>query len=83
MSLSKDLSHAYCVRSSVHLATASTMEAQTAERAKSLSKAESCDRKPVIDLLAGILFTWQLKQELPYKKSLDPKISTGRAAVLD
>ena len=24
-----------------------------------------------------------LKQELPYKRSLDPKISTGRAAVLD
>ena len=25
----------------------------------------------------------RLKQELPYKTSLDPKISTGRAAVLD
>ena len=28
---------------------ASTVEAQTAEEAKSLSKTESCDRKPVID----------------------------------
>ena len=27
-----------------------TVEAQTAEEAKSLSKTESCDRKPVIDL---------------------------------
>ena len=55
MSLSKDQSRAYCVRSSVHLAMASTVEAQTA--AKSLSKTESCDRKPVIDLEmpAGIL----------------------------
>ena len=26
---------------------------------------------------------YALKQELPYKRSLDPKISTGRAAVLD
>ena len=34
----------------MHLAMASTVEAQTAEEAKSLSKAESCDRKPVIDL---------------------------------
>ena len=29
---------------------ASTVEAKTAEEAKSLSKTESCDRKPVIDL---------------------------------
>ena len=29
---------------------ASTVEAQTAEEAKILSKTESCDRKPVIDL---------------------------------
>ena len=35
----------------MHLAMASTVEAQTAEEAKSLSKTESCDRKPVIDLL--------------------------------
>ena len=57
MSLSKDQSRAYCVRSSVHLAMASTVEAQTPEQAKSLSKTESCDRKPVIDLEmpAGIL----------------------------
>ena len=27
-----------------------TVEAQTAEEAESLSKAESCDRKPVLDL---------------------------------
>ena len=50
MSLSKDRSRAYYVRSSVHLAMASTVEAQTAEEAKSLSNSESCDRKPVIDL---------------------------------
>ena len=49
-SISKDRSRAYCARSSVHLAMASTVEAQTAEEAKSLSKAESCDRKPVIDM---------------------------------
>ena len=54
-SISKYRSRAYCVRSSVHLAMASTVEAQTAEEAKSLSKAESCDRKPVIDLPVGIL----------------------------
>ena len=30
----KDRSRAYCVRSSVHLAMASTVEAQTAEEAK-------------------------------------------------
>ena len=34
----------------MHLARASTVEAQTTEEAKSLSKTESCDRKPVIDL---------------------------------
>ena len=34
----------------MHLAMASTVEALTAEEAKSLSKTESCDRKPVIDL---------------------------------
>ena len=34
----------------MHLAMASTVEAQIAEVAKSLSKTESCDRKPVIDL---------------------------------
>ena len=34
----------------MHLARASTAEAQTAEEAKSLSKAELCGRKPVIDL---------------------------------
>ena len=33
----------------MHLAMASTVEAQTAEEAKRLSKTESCDRKPVID----------------------------------
>ena len=49
-SISKDRSRAYCVRSSVHLAMASTVEARTAEETKSLSKTESCDRKPVIDL---------------------------------
>ena len=32
----------------MHLAMASTVESQTAEEAKSLSKTESCDRKPVI-----------------------------------
>ena len=46
-SIFKDRSRAYCVMSSVHLATASTVEAQTAEEAKSLSKSESCD---LIDL---------------------------------
>ena len=50
MSLSKDRSRTYCVRSSVHLGMASTVETQTAEEAKSLSKTESCDRNPVIDL---------------------------------
>ena len=35
------------LRSSVHLTMASTVEAQTAEEAKSLSKNESCDRKPI------------------------------------
>ena len=49
-SISKDRSRAYCGRSSVHLAKAGTVEAQTAEEAKSLSKAKSCDRKPVLDL---------------------------------
>ena len=34
----------------MHLAMASTVEAQTAEEAKRLSKSESCDQKPVIDL---------------------------------
>ena len=48
--LSKDRSRAYSVRSSVHLAMASTVEAHTAEEAKSLSRTESCDRKPAIDL---------------------------------
>ena len=33
-SISKDRSRAYCVRSSVHVAMASTVEAQTAEEAK-------------------------------------------------
>ena len=47
-SISKDRSRAYCVRSSVHLAMASTVEAQTAEEAKSFSKSELCDRKLVI-----------------------------------
>ena len=37
-------------KSSVHLAMASTVEAQAAEEAKSLSNTESRDRKPVIDL---------------------------------
>ena len=32
----------------MHLAMASTVEAQTAEEAKSLPKTESCDRKSVI-----------------------------------
>ena len=41
MQVSKDRSRAYCVRSSVYLAVASTVEAQTAEEAKSLSKIES------------------------------------------
>ena len=50
MDLSKDRSRAYGVRSSVHLAMASTVEVQTAEEAKILSKTESCGRKPVIDL---------------------------------
>ena len=56
MSLSTDRSREYCVRSSVHLAMASTVEAQTAEQAK-VCPSESCDRKPVIDLQmpAGIL----------------------------
>ena len=40
-SISKDQSRAYCVRSSVHLAMGSTVEARTAEEAKSLSKTES------------------------------------------
>ena len=44
MQVSKDQSRAYCVRSSVHLAMASTVEAQTAEQAKSLSKIESWTR---------------------------------------
>ena len=48
--MTKERSCAYCVRSSVHLAMASTVEVQTAEEAKSLSKTESCDWKPVIDL---------------------------------
>ena len=48
MSLSKDRSRAYCVRSSVHLAMASTVEDQTAEEAK-VCPSELCDRKPVID----------------------------------
>ena len=31
-----------------------------------------------------VYWIWNsLKQELPYKRSLDPKISTGRAAVFD
>ena len=34
----------------MHLAMASTVEAQTAEDTKGLSKTESFDRKPVIDL---------------------------------
>ena len=50
MRLSKDRSRAYCVRFSIHLAMASTVEAHTAEEAKSLSNPDSCDRKPVIDL---------------------------------
>ena len=33
----------------MHLAMTSTVEAQPAEEAKSLSKTESCDRKPVIN----------------------------------
>ena len=56
MSLSKDRSRAYCVRSSVHLtrdnlyiiSDLTMVEARTAEEAKSLSKSESCDRKPII-----------------------------------
>ena len=39
-------SGAYCVRSSVYPAMASSVEAQTAEEANSLSKTESYDRKP-------------------------------------
>ena len=35
VSPSKDRSRAYCARSSAHLAMASTVEAQTAEEAKS------------------------------------------------
>ena len=42
--------HAGVKDRSVHLAMASTVEAQTAEETKSVSKTESCDRKPVIDL---------------------------------
>ena len=45
------LKTAYCVRSSVHLAMASTVEARTAEEVKSLSKTESCDLKPVAAIL--------------------------------
>ena len=55
------LKTAYCVRIFVHQVQ-STVEAQTAEEAKILSKTESCDRKPVIDLPAGILFTLQLTE---------------------
>ena len=53
--LNTDHVHIVLVRSSVHLTMASTVEAQTVEEAKGLSKTESCDRKPVIDLPAGIL----------------------------
>ena len=42
---SKDRSRAYYVRSFVHLAMASTVEARTAEKAK-VCVSESCDRKP-------------------------------------
>ena len=35
--ISKDRSRAYCVKFSVHLAMANTVEAQTTEEAKSLS----------------------------------------------
>ena len=40
---SKDRSRAYCVRSSEHLAMASTVEAEEAK----VCPSESCDRKPV------------------------------------
>ena len=57
MSLFKDRSRAYCVRSSVHLAMASTVEAQTAEEAKRLSKTESCDRNRYLQMPASRILT--------------------------
>ena len=46
ISISKDRSRAYCVRSSVHLAMASAVEARTAEEAKRLSMTESVTGSP-------------------------------------
>ena len=53
--------------------------------ANAIKLIHSCRRAAIVSCTSDkeAFLCIRLKQELPYKRSLDPKISTGRAAVLD